>query len=197
MGATADSLDCNIKIRFSESEYERLKIIAAANGTSVASMLRTHIRRFIGFSEMHLQKNGALQQISRGVRDGARVDIRLTNEDAELLNLIASSLNTSRARALVLMMRNIHADKPLFTHQEKDALRNSNYYLRLIGNNLNQISKHLHSMNKNAHGGDAYRLSAKVELLYKELHEGNLESAIMAHIELVRDVLRAGRQRFD
>ncbi len=48
-----------------------------------------------------------------------------------------------------------------------------------------------------SHGGAAHRLSAKVELLYEEIHERCLESTIMAHIEPVRDGVRAGGQRFD
>ena len=104
----------------SQSEYRRLKLIAASKKTTVSSILRGLIRSSLGL-EQHSQKNKTFVQDEVGaIKAGARVDIRLSYEEAEMLNSIARSLNTSRARALVLiMMMNKHSNMPVFSPQEK------------------------------------------------------------------------------
>ena len=196
MVTVADNLVCNIKIRISQSEYRRLKLIAASKKTTVSSILRELIRSSLGLE--HSQKNKTFVQDEAGaIKAGARVDIRLSNEEAEMLNSIARSLNTSRARALVLMMMNKHSNMPVFSPQEKEALHKSNYYLRLIGSNLNQIAKHLHSTSKHQYKFDSKRLNNMIDLLYKEIDKGTLEATIKDHIDVVKAVLRAGKHRFD
>ena len=197
MVTVADNLVCNIKIRISQSEYRRLKLIAASKKTTVSSILRGLIRSSLGLDQ-HSQKNKTFVQDEAGaIKAGARVDIRLSNEEAEMLNSIARSLNTSRARALVLMMMNKHSNMPVFSPQEKEALHKSNYYLRLIGSNLNQIAKHLHSTSKHQYKFDSKRLNNMIDLLYKEIDKGTLEATIKDHIDVVKSVLRAGKHRFD
>ena len=189
-------LVCNVNIRISQSEYRQLKLIAASKKTTVSSFLRVLIKSTLGLE--HSQKNKAFVQDEAGaIKAGARVDIRLSNEEAEMLNSIARSLNTSRSRALVLMMMNKHSKMPVFNPQEKEALHKSNYYLRLIGSNLNQIAKHLHSTSKHQYKFDSERLNNMIDLLYKEIDKGTLEATIKDHIDVVKAVLRAGKHRFD
>ena len=191
------NLVCNVNIRISQSEYRQLKLIAASKKTTVSSFLRVLIKSTLGL-EQHSQKNKTFVQDEAGsIKAGARVDIRLSNEEAEMLNSIARSLNTSRARALVLMMMNKHSNMPVFNPQEKEALHKSNYYLRLIGSNLNQIAKHLHSTSKHQYKFDSERLNNMIDLLYKEIDKGTLEATIKDHIDVVKAVLRAGKHRFD
>lgn len=191
------SLDSVLLIRVSRVEHNKLKAIAASKKTTVSSILRNLIRTSLGL-EQHSQKNKTFVQDEAGaIKAGARVDIRLSNEEAEMLNSIARSLNTSRARALVLMMMNKHSNMPVFSPQEKEALHKSNYYLRLIGSNLNQIAKHLHSTSKHQYKFDSKRLNNMIDLLYKEIDKGTLEATIKDHIDVVKAVLRAGKHRFD
>lgn len=115
--------------------------------------------------------------------------IRLNADELAFLDEYAAKMKRTRQKAIIAVIRNAIASEPQFSLDEEITLKNSNRELSRIGVNLNQITRKLNSLNMVTYQDNRLLLKRVLESTDK------LSGQIKKHVDLVWDVINAGRYR--
>lgn len=120
--------------------------------------------------------------------------LRLREDEVKLLDQYAMIMNVTRHEALVGLVRALVVDEPQFTSGEIEALNTSNYDLRKLGVNVNQIAHHVNMLSEDT----INKLDSKqlADLLNNLIEKTDYISCfIKAHSQKVWKLIRSSRDR--
>lgn len=81
----------------------------------------------------------------------SRFEIRLGTQDQQVLEKLAHQEGMTLNRYVTMLLRGYISKEPQLTTNEVQAIRESNYQLYKIGNNLNQVAKALNMEEVSVH----------------------------------------------
>ena len=120
--------------------------------------------------------------------------LRLREDEVRLLDQYAMIMGLTRHQALVGLVRALVVDEPQFTIGEMEALNASNYDLRKLGVNVNQIAHHVNMLSKEK----VSELNSKqLSELLKNLNEKSdyINSFIKTHTQKIWKLIKSSRDR--
>jgi ribosomal protein S13 len=120
--------------------------------------------------------------------------LRLREDEVRLLDQYAMIMGLTRHQALVGLVRALVVDEPQFTIGEMEALNASNYDLRKLGVNVNQIAHHVNMLSKEK----VSELNSKqLSELLKNLNEKSdyINSFIKTHTLKIWKLIKSSRDR--
>lgn len=129
---------------------ERWLDFCLKKGLKSGDELRRYIEECLKDNNVdELNKKSTSKQKMDSVDDGIKIryEIRLTPSERESINLHAEKENCSPSKWAVNTIRSGLTLEPQFTIEEIKTLWESSSQLRSVGRNLNQIAKHLNSVN--------------------------------------------------
>ena len=131
---------------------------------------------------------GASMLIGQPDAQRQRMELRLSHSEMGVLTTMAGQRKVSVQRLVLQVLRAFLLKTPAFTADEMRNLGAINLGLLRIGNNLNQITRHLHSPEA---GSEA---SPGMEALARELND--CIQAIRTHVDGSSAALGAARERW-
>lgn len=105
----------------------------------------TGSKSIAGLAKKLLYEQGFLTETpkSSSSEGQSRFEIRLCNQDQQALEKLANQEGMTLNRYVTMLLRGYISKGPQLTTNEVKAIRESNYQLYKIGNNLNQVAKAL------------------------------------------------------
>lgn len=160
----------------------------ARRGVTVSEGTRGAVRVALGqgLSEPALPRENApiaVEQVGRGASRTERVEIRLTTSEYEIAGLVAAADGFTLPRWIAKLVRYRLTGTPQLGQAELEALSESNYQLRRLGRNLNQVARML---NIDPASRDADELALIEEV----------KATIECHTKIVGKVLDKNFQRW-
>lgn len=125
------------------------------------------------------------------------VETRFTEEEIEVIDLVAKTYNVSRNKALIIIIRTMLLRAPSFTPEDRNAIYKSNQELRRIGGHLNQIAKQFNALAKHNLIENKAELELELKLLGIMTKDKSLFELIHSHIKLVKSIMDKANERFD
>lgn len=125
------------------------------------------------------------------------VETRFTEEEIEVIDLVAKTYNVSRNKALIIIIRTMLLRAPSFTPDDRNAIYKSNQELRRIGGHLNQIAKQFNALAKHNLIENKAELELELKLLGIMTKDKSLFELIHSHIKLVKSIMDKANERFD
>jgi hypothetical protein len=147
---TKTSITKTLQVRLLENQASRWKSLCSEKGQKTSEALKELIVKELLNSENESIKLKANKTIIDS-NQKQRVEVRLKESEYKSIQIISESEGCSIQHYIINCIREKLLNEPQFAHKNWSVLKESNYQLRTIGKNINQIAKRYNEGRPEAH----------------------------------------------
>ena len=135
-----------MSVRLSDKMHARWVKLCAQRGKNPSTVVREFIEKEVLASEASEGESRAKTREPKGAQKKVRVSIWLTESEREGIRARVRLRGGTRAGWIIQAVRSALTREPGLSDEEIDALNESNYLLRNMGRNLNQITRRFNAV---------------------------------------------------